>query len=73
MLAQPKVVQASYQVAQAFAWRGEVDRAFEWLHRAVEAHDAGLTYLKYDPVLRPLRSDARFTALLRKMKLPVDR
>ena len=73
MLALPYVRQGSYQVAEAFAWRGEADRAFEWLDHAVEAHDAGLIYLTYDPFLRPLRGDARYTALLRKMKLPVDR
>jgi len=72
LLATPYVQQGSYQVAQAYAWRGETDLAFEWLGQAVDAHDAGLNYLTFDPFLRPLRGDARFTALLRKLKLPVD-
>jgi len=71
-LAQPYVMQGSYQIAQIYAWRGEPDRAFEWLERAVEQHDAGLTYLKYDPLLGGLRGDPRFKALLRKVNLPVD-
>ncbi len=72
ILAKPYVLQASYQVAQMYAWRGEADHAFEWLGHAVEHHDAGLTYLKYDPLLRSVRSDPRFAALLRKLNLPPD-
>jgi len=72
ILAQPYVLGGSYQIAQIYAWRREPDRAFEWLGHAVEEHDAGLTYLKYDPLLASLRSDARFPALLRKMNLPVE-
>jgi hypothetical protein len=34
--------------------------------------DSGLRYLKYDPLLRKLRGDPRYTALLRKMKPPLD-
>ena len=62
----------SYQIAQVYAWRGEVDRAFEWLESAYQHHDAGLAYLKYDPLLRKVRSDARYAALLKKMNLPAD-
>ncbi len=63
---------ASYQLAQIYAWRGEADRAFEWLGRAFENNDGGLGYLKYDPLLRNVRADARFAALLRTMNLPPD-
>ncbi len=62
----------SYQIAQVYAWRGEADRAFEWLESAYQHHDAGLSYLKYDPLLRKVRDDARYAALLRKMNLPMD-
>ena len=72
ILAKPYVLNGSYQIAQIYAWRGDVDRAFEWLGHAVEQHDAGLTYLKYDPLLRSLRGDPRYKALLKKMNLPVD-
>jgi TolB-like protein len=65
-------LKGSYQVAQLHAWRREPDRAFEWLDRALEQHDPGLTYLKYDPLLGPLRADPRFAALLQRLKLPVD-
>lgn len=61
---------SAYQIAGAFAWRGEHDAAFDWLHRAVAQHDAGLQYLKYDPALRSLRGDARYSALLAEVGLP---
>jgi TolB-like protein/Tfp pilus assembly protein PilF len=63
---------AAYQIAQMYAWRGETNRAFDWLGRAAESHDGGLSYLKYDPLLRGLRGDARYASLLRKMNLPPD-
>jgi tetratricopeptide (TPR) repeat protein len=72
LLADPNALKGSYQIAQVFAWRGEPDRSFEWLGHAFEEHDAGLTYLKYDPVFRPLRADPRFAALLGRLKLPPD-
>jgi TolB-like protein len=61
---------SAYQIAGAFAWRGEHAAAFDWLHRAVMQHDAGLQYLKYDPALRSLRGDPRYRGLLLEIGLP---
>jgi serine/threonine-protein kinase len=72
IFAGPYVEVGAYQIAQMYAWRGETDRAFDWLGRAAELHDAGLIYLKYDPLLRGLRGDARYATLLKKMDLPPD-
>ena len=44
---------------------GEPDRAFEWLERARLANDTGVRYVKYDPLLRSLRSDPRYAAFLK--------
>jgi len=63
---------AAYQIAGVYAWRGDKDRTFEWLDRAYAQHDGGLTLVKIDPLLRDVRSDARYRALLQKMNLPVD-
>ncbi|MGB8379568.1 MAG: hypothetical protein WCE70_14070 [Rhodanobacteraceae bacterium] len=60
----------AYQIAQAFAWRGEADKAFEWLDTALANNDGGLSFLKSDPVLDRLSADPRFAALLKKMGLP---
>ena len=60
----------AYQIAEAYAWRGESDHAFAWLKRACAQRDAGLQRLKYDPMLRALRNDSRYQALLKKLGLP---
>ena len=62
--------QAAYQIAEAYAWRGEKDKAFEWLERARKQHDGGLTFIKAPPLLDGLKSDPRFPAFLNKMGLP---
>ena len=56
-------------VAEVYAWRGDLDPAFEWLDRTVGQESYGL---KWAPLLQKLRSDPRYTALLKKMNLPVD-
>jgi TolB-like protein/Tfp pilus assembly protein PilF len=60
---------AAYQIAEVYAWIGDKDLAFQWLDTAYRQHDGGLTIVKADPLLRSLRSDPRFTALLQKMGL----
>jgi TolB-like protein/Flp pilus assembly protein TadD len=62
--------EAAYQIAEIFAWRGEKDKAFEWLERAYAQKDGGLSSLMLDPLLKSLHGDPRFTALRDKMKLP---
>jgi serine/threonine-protein kinase len=63
---------AAYQIAEVHARRGERDEALEWLQRAYSLHDAGLAWVKCDPMLVGLRQDPRYSALLRKMNLPLD-
>jgi TolB-like protein len=47
----------------------DVDRAFEWLDRAVDVHDQLMMPIKTYAFFDPIRRDPRFAALLRKMKL----
>jgi len=61
----------SYQIAEVYGYRGESDRAFEWLDRAYQQHDGGLLVLKIDPLMASLRHDPRYIELLRKMRLAV--
>ncbi len=61
---------SAYQIAEAFAWCNELEPAFAWLQRAVAQRDAGVQYLKYDPVLASLRDDPRYPQLLRQVRLP---
>jgi eukaryotic-like serine/threonine-protein kinase len=60
-------------VASVYAWFGQPDEAFQWLARAYEQRDSGLNDIRSNVLLKPLRPDARFAALLRKMNLPADR
>ena len=60
---------AAYQIAQVYAWRGEKDKAFEWLNRAYRQQDGGLIGFKGDPLFKLLRSDPRFVALLSRLNL----
>lgn len=60
LIGKPYALETSYQIAQIYAWRGDADSAFAWLGHAYERRDAGLSYLKYDPLLRKVRGDPRF-------------
>lgn len=60
---------AAFQIAQAHAYRGEIDQAFTWLDRAYQQRDGGLSEIMGDPMLRNLESDPRYSAFLRRMRL----
>src|SRR5262249_21724489 len=49
-------VAGAYGIAEAHAWRGETDEAFQWLERAYRQRDSGLAALKVDPLLASLRT-----------------
>ena len=57
-------------IAGSYALRNDKEEAFKWLYRAYDNRDAGVTLMRVDLSLRNLHGDPRFTALLRKMKLP---
>jgi hypothetical protein len=61
---------SAFQIAQVYAFRGESDKSFEWLERAYQQRDTGLTEIKTDPLLKTLRHDQRFSLLLTRMRLP---
>jgi adenylate cyclase len=60
---------AAFQVAEAYAYRGDKDRAFEWLERARRQRDPGLGNLRKDPLLESLYHDPRWNAFLHTMGL----
>ena len=61
---------ASYNYAQVYAQARDNERAFASLAKAFEVKDAGLTGLKTDPFLDPIRKDPRYAALVRKLNFP---
>ncbi len=72
-LAELRARPAGSPTAVSEAWilgaLGEIDDAFDVLARAEDEHQ-GLLYYTGMPGFDPLRSDARFTALLRRLELP---
>jgi len=63
---------AAYQIAEVHAYRGEKDRAFEWLERARRQRDGGLIAVRRDPFLANLHEDPRWDVFLRTMGLADD-
>jgi len=61
----------AYQIAEVYAWRGETDKAFEWLQVSLDNHDTGTLSLFINPFMRGLRHDARYKSLLTEIGLPV--
>ena len=61
----------AFEIAEVYAYRGETDKAFEWLDRAYRQRDPGTPELKTDPLMRSLRQDRRYIELLKKMRLPI--
>src|SRR5437660_8337701 len=63
---------AAYQIAEAYAYRGDKDHAFEWLERARRQRDPGLAGLRRDPLVPNLRDDPRWNVFLHTMGLADD-
>ena len=62
----------SYLLAELHAYRGENDKAFQWLETAYQRGDGWLVFLKGDPLMKNLQADPRFDAFFRKMNLKPD-
>ncbi len=59
----------SYNIAQVYAFRGEADKAFEWLDTAVAYHDPGLSDIVRENLFDKMHSDPRWLPFLRKVGL----
>ncbi len=61
----------SLRVAEIYAWRGETDKAFEWLELARINHDQTLYQsIKSNPWLKKIEGDSRYDEFLAKLNLP---
>jgi serine/threonine protein kinase/tetratricopeptide (TPR) repeat protein len=70
-LAQRKSVYTSaYEIAELYAQAENPDQALRWLNTAYQERDPGLIDLKTDFMFDSLRSDTRFTGLMREVGLP---
>jgi TolB-like protein/Tfp pilus assembly protein PilF len=61
-----------YSIALIYAALGETSDTFEWLEKAYAADNEWLNWLKVAPEVDSLRSDPRFTELLKKLDLEAD-
>lgn len=59
-----------WRVHMSYLRAGDTARGLDWLERAYQAHDPSIPYIGVVPIHDPLRSDPRFQALLRRLKLP---
>ena len=68
-----EAAKAGYVPPSTFAFGyiglGDWSAAFEWLDEAIEVRDPLVMPIKTYPFLEPVRGDARYRALLRKMNL----
>jgi tetratricopeptide (TPR) repeat protein len=60
---------APMSIAEVYAFRGQIEEAFEWLERAIAEKEVTTGYIKGDPLLSPLVTDPRYSRCLRKMNL----
>jgi TolB-like protein/DNA-binding winged helix-turn-helix (wHTH) protein/Tfp pilus assembly protein PilF len=61
---------AAFQIAEVYAFRKQLNEAFEWLDRAYAQRDGGLVETKVSPLLKSLHNDPQYAALLKKLNLP---
>jgi TolB-like protein/tRNA A-37 threonylcarbamoyl transferase component Bud32 len=65
-----KAYYSAYKIAQLYAELVNKDQVYKWLNTAYQERDFNLIGLNTDFLLDPLRSDPRFTELVRKVGLP---
>jgi TolB-like protein/Flp pilus assembly protein TadD len=58
---------AAYNIAYVYAFRGDADRAFEWLDRAVTYRDPGLPEVPVNPLFASIHDDPRWLPFLRRI------
>jgi hypothetical protein len=58
---------AAYNIAYVLAFRGEADRAFEWLDKAVEYNDPGLSEVVVENSFERIHADPRWLPFLARI------
>ena len=59
----------SYWIALIYVGLGDKEEAFTWLERAYSERSSWLAWMKVEPRFDALKSDPRFTSLLKRMRL----
>jgi tetratricopeptide (TPR) repeat protein len=58
---------APYNIAYVYAYCGDADKAFEWLDKAVQYTDPGLSQIPTEPLFDNIHADPRWLPFLRKI------
>jgi tetratricopeptide (TPR) repeat protein len=59
--------ESPFNIAYVYAFRGEVDKAFEWLDKAVKYQDPGLPEIVTENLFDKIYADPRWLAFLHKI------
>jgi len=65
----PKIYTPPSAFAHIYLGLGDMEKCFDWLEKAVDENDGFVFLLHVLPYFDPIRSHARYPALLRKMNL----
>ena len=60
------------EIGLIYAWLPDLDKAFEFMNRALEERPTALMYLTSDPGAAPLHEDPRCGQLEQQFRQPVD-
>jgi len=60
----------AYEYAWIYAQWGDRPKALEWLDTAMRLRNTGLSNLKTDPLMDPIRQEPRFRAIQQKLRFP---
>jgi TolB-like protein/cytochrome c-type biogenesis protein CcmH/NrfG len=63
---------SAFQIAEIYGYRNDPDKTFEWLEKAYDLRDGGLTTIIDNHWFSRVKSDPRYIPFLEKMKLPVS-
>jgi hypothetical protein len=55
------------QIAEVYSFAGNKTAALDWMERDYEYRRSGVLFLGADPFLRPLSSEPRYIALLKRI------
>jgi len=61
---------SAYQYAEIYAQWGDLPKSLDWLETAYRLKDPGITNIKADEFLQPLRQEPRFLAVVGQLNLP---
>lgn len=60
------------EIGLVYAWLPDMDKAFEFMERALEERPSALMYLNTDPGADPMRKDSRWQRLQERLEQPAD-